>query len=190
MPLKYPVTVNSTFNKLLDLGVEKEKIKLIYFKIDLLKFDRPVPARSMIERYHLGNRKIILSINRLIERKGNDRMIQAMPIILKEVPDCVYVIGGSGRYETRLREMVRDYHVENEVIFIKDLSDEDVIQLYRTCDIFAMVSRTLKAEDTEGFGIVFLEANACGKPVLGGRSEVYIPEAGERRLFKGFWSIL
>lgn len=165
-----------TLNKLLDLGIERERIQLIYFKIDLSKFDRPLETRSIIDRYDLADKKIILSINRLIERKGNDKMIQAMPVILKEIPDSIYVIGGSGRYESRLREMVRDHHVEKEVIFINDLSNEDVIKLYKICDIFVMVSRTLKQEDTEGFGIALLEANACGKPVIGGRSGG-IPEA-------------
>jgi len=172
------VSCNSrfTYGKLLDLGVAREKIKLIYPKTDFLKFDRFMETGSIIKRYDLADKRIILSINRLIERKGNDVMVQAMPAVLKEVPNAVYIIGGKGRYENRLREMVKDFHLEKDVIFVNNLSDEDVIKFYKACDVFVMASRTLKEEDTEGFGVVFLEANACGKPVIGGRSGG-IPEA-------------
>jgi phosphatidylinositol alpha-1,6-mannosyltransferase len=158
------------------LGVSKEKIKLIYPKTDFMKFDRSMEIGSIVDKYHLKGKSIILSINRLIERKGNDVMVQAMPAILKEIPNAVYVIGGSGQYEGKLREMVKDFHLEERVIFVNNLSDNEVIKFYKSCDVFVMPSRTLRQEDTEGFGVVFLEANACGKPVIGGRSGG-IPEA-------------
>ncbi len=172
------VSCNSqfTYDKLLDLGVDSKKIKLIYPKTDFLKFDRSIETESIIDRYNLAGKKIILSINRLIERKGNDMMIRSLPAILKEIPNAVYIIGGQGRYEDKLQEMVKEFHVETEVIFVKNLSNDEVIKFYKSCDVFVMPSRTLRQEDTEGFGVVFLEANACGKPVIGGRSGG-IPEA-------------
>jgi phosphatidylinositol alpha-1,6-mannosyltransferase len=173
------VSCNSqfTFDKLLDLGVAKDKIKLIYPKTDLQRFDpSSVETASIVSRYHLAAKKVILSINRLIERKGNDVMIKAMPDILKEIPNAIYVIGGSGYYEGKLKEIVKELDLEKAVIFVNNLSDEDVIKFYKVCEVFVMISRTIKEEDTEGFGVVFLEANACGKPVIGGRSGG-IPEA-------------
>jgi len=172
------VSSNSQFtnDKLLDLGVNKESIKLIYPKTDFLKFNAATKTEKIINKYPLLNKKVILSINRLIERKGNDVMLQAMPAIVKEIPNAVYVIAGDGHYEGRLRAMAKDLHLENQVIFVNQLSDEEVVQFYKACDVFVMPSRTLRQEDTEGFGVVFLEANACGKPVIGGRSGG-IPEA-------------
>jgi len=172
------VSCNSrfTYDKLLGLEVKKEKIKLIYPKTNFVKFDQFLETESIVNRLNLVDKKIILSINRLIERKGNDVMIQAMPAVLKEIPSAIYIIGGSGRYETKLQRMVKDLKLEKQVIFLNHLSDEDVVRLYKVCDVFVMPSRTLKEEDTEGFGVVFLEANACGKPVIGSRCGG-IPEA-------------
>ena len=172
------VACNSQFtsDKLLELGVGKEKIQLIYFKINVSKFEESSETQSIIDRYNLTGKKVILSINRLIERKGNDMMIKAMPAVLKEIPEAVYLIGGSGAYETKLRSMVKELQLEKEVLFLNSLSDEAVIKFYKICDVFVMISRTIKEEDTEGFGIVLLEANACGKPVIAGRCGG-IPEA-------------
>jgi len=165
-----------TYGKLLELGVPEAKIQLIYPKTNFEKFNKPLRIESFQTKYSLAGKKVILSVNRLIERKGNEVMIQAMPEVLAEIPNAVYVIGGQGYYESQLRRRVKELQLESKVIFVHDLSDEDIIKLYKCCDIFVMLSRTLKEDDTEGFGVVFLEANACGKPVIGGRSGG-IPEA-------------
>jgi phosphatidylinositol alpha-1,6-mannosyltransferase len=165
-----------TFDQLLKFGVKKGKIRLIYPKTDLFKFDCFTDNQAIIDRYNLSNKKIVLSINRLIERKGNDVMIKAMPLILKEVPDCLYLIAGKGQYENKLKAMVKEARLEKKVIFAEGLTEEEVVKFYKICDVFVMISRTLKQEDTEGFGVSFLEANACGKPVIGGRSGG-VPEA-------------
>ncbi len=168
----FKVVCNShyTKGKLLELGVDEKKIRLLYPKVDVKAFGRNVDTSDVVDRYGLRNKKVILSVNRLVERKGNDIMIDAMASILLEVPDAVYLIVGRGPYERQLRGMVDQYDLDMQVIFLGSVDHEEVFKLYKSCDVFVMLSRNIQEEDVEGFGFVFLEANACGKPVVAGRS--------------------
>lgn len=167
------VVAISEYNKikLLELGVDEGKIIKIMPKIDFQKFCEPIDHTGLIANYKLQNKKILLSVNRLVERKGNDSVIKVLAKVKEKVADVVYLIVGSGEYENRLKELVDEYNLKNEVIFIPNASDKDVLGFYDLCDVFIMLSREMKAKgDAEGFGIVFLEANACKKPVIGGNS--------------------
>ena len=157
--------------KLLELGVNTNKIIKIMPKIDIARFKNLPDPAGIIHQYDLKNKKVILSVNRLVKRKGNDMMLRAFAKIKNEIPNVVYVIVGSGEYETSLRQLTRELAVEKDVRFINSASHEDVLKFYAACDVLVMLSRELKDKgDAEGFGIVFLEANACGKPVVGGDS--------------------
>jgi phosphatidylinositol alpha-1,6-mannosyltransferase len=106
----------------------------------------------------------------LDRRKGQDRLIRAMPAILERIPAAVLLIAGSGPEESRLRAMVDELRLQSSVLFLGHVSDEDRLAWYRTADLYAMPNRTLNDGDTEGFGLVFLEAGACGLGVIGGRA--------------------
>ena len=94
-------------------------------------------------------------------------VIRALPSLLQTVPDVTYVIAGSGPQE-RLDHLARELGVRDRVIFTGLVSDEDLAAIYALCDLFVMPSRQdLAQHSVEGFGLVFLEANACGKPVIG-----------------------
>lgn len=171
------VVCNSRFtmHKLEELGVPLDKITLLYPKTDVERFERPQEPFDK-GRHGLQGKKIIVSINRLVERKGNDTVIRAMPKIISEVPDAVYVIGGAGPYLEKLRSLVKELHLESKVVFLGTVSGDDLAKVYQMGDVFVMNSRNIKDQDTEGFGTVFLEAAACAKPVVGGRSGG-VPEA-------------
>jgi phosphatidylinositol alpha-1,6-mannosyltransferase len=98
-----------------------------------------------------------------------------MPELIKKIPNLVYVIVGAGDQESTLKDMVRHLNLNGYVLFTGMVRHEELIEFYNVCDVFMMVSKELPSE-FEGFGITFLEANACGKPVIGGRSGG-IPEA-------------
>jgi phosphatidylinositol alpha-1,6-mannosyltransferase len=112
----------------------------------------------------------LLTLARLDERKGQDMMIRAIPKILEAVPDLAYLVVGEGIMMERLWKLVSELRLESTVLFTGGVSDDDVLEYYRTCDVYAMPNRTTVTGDTEGFGLVFLEAGACGKAVIGGKA--------------------
>ncbi|HTY08051.1 MAG TPA: glycosyltransferase, partial [Candidatus Edwardsbacteria bacterium] len=95
----------------------------------------------------------------------------ALPAISATCPDLRYVVVGEGPDLPRLRSLAGELGVLDRVTFTGRLDDAAVVALYHACDLFLMPSRTtLEPPNVEGFGISFLEAAACGKPVIGGRS--------------------
>ncbi len=110
--------------------------------------------------------QFILSVGRLIERKGFDMVIQS----LVQFPDLHYVIAGHGQDLARLKDLAAQYQVESRVHFLHDLTDAKIAYLYQHCLFFVMPSRQLPNGDVEGFGIVVMEANRFGKTAIGGRA--------------------
>lgn len=171
---------NSNFTKeeMIRAGIDREKVFVIYPGVDSEKFQRQQAPESIYQKYHLPhNKKILLSVSRLVARKGFDLAIKAMPRILKKFPDAIYILGGKGPDEARLKLLVSraSPQVQDAVRFIGFADEQDLPYLYSCADIFLMPSRQIN-EDVEGFGMVFLEANSCACPVIGGNSGG-IPEA-------------
>jgi phosphatidylinositol alpha-1,6-mannosyltransferase len=81
-----------------------------------------------------------------------------------------YLIVGTGPYRPVLDDLARTLGIEPHVTFTGPISNDELVAHYRLCDVFVMPNRELADHDTEGFGLVFLEANACGKAVIGGRA--------------------
>lgn len=165
---------NSNFTKkeMVKAGIDREKVFVVYPGVDSKKFSpRPVP-KAIYKKYNLpADRKILLSVSRLVARKGFDLVIQALPQILEKFPNAVYVLGGRGPDEARLKSLVSraSGKVQSAVRFIGFVDEQDLPDLYSSAEIFLMPSRQIN-EDVEGFGMVFLEANACLCPVIGGKS--------------------
>jgi phosphatidylinositol alpha-1,6-mannosyltransferase len=164
------VAVSSyTKDRLIATGVEPSRVHLILNGVDTTRF-QPGPRSAMVEARHgLQGKKVLLTFARVLERKGHDMMIRALPQVLAVEPETVYLIAGSGPDEGRLRDLAQENGVTDHVRFAGVVPDAEAADYYRTCDIFAMPNRKLRNGDTEGFGLVFLEAGACGRPVIGGR---------------------
>jgi len=160
-------------------GVDPSRIEIVYPGYDTNRF-RPLEDRLELRQKLLGERyrdQVILTVGNLVARKGHDTTIRSLPRLLQRVPDVTYLVVGDGPYRSPLETLATGLGVRNRVIFAGRLADEDLAQLYALCDVFVMPSRAqLDEKDVEGFGIVFLEANACAKPVIGGRSGG-VPEA-------------
>ncbi|ACF12767.1 glycosyl transferase group 1 [Chloroherpeton thalassium ATCC 35110] len=154
-------------------GIAPEKIMVLPNGVNPEQFF-PISALSDWRRkYQLDGQKVILTLARLKERKGHDRVIQALPKILSEVPNVRYLISGKtdSDYARRLMQLCRDLNLEKQVTFIGYIEPEALNAHYNLCDVYIMPSYELtETGDTEGFGITYLEANACEKPVIGGRS--------------------
>ena len=126
---------------------------------------------ALLEELQLTGKKVIVCVGRLVHRKGQDRLIAAMPKILESIPDAALLLVGEGPYRQKLDALVAMNHLEKDVLFVGRLHYGDLPRYLRLGDIFAMPSRArFFGLEVEGLGIVYLEASSAGIPVLGGAS--------------------
>lgn len=140
--------------------------------VDTDRFKPDSSAREELRaRYGLGDRPTVLCLSRLVPRKGQDYLIRSIRGIRASIDGAVLVIVGGGPYEGTLRALVRKEGVEDHVIFTGTVPSAELAAHHTIADVFAMPSRTRGAGlDVEGLGIVYLEASACGIPVVAGLS--------------------
>jgi len=151
------------------MGLDAEQVQILPNTFSPERFVVGPKSPRLLERYGLSARAlVILTVCRLAgaERyKGYDQMIKAMPRILSEVPDARYLLVGAGPDRPRIEKLATDLGVKNAVVIAGFVPDEELCEHYNLSDVFAMPSKA------EGFGIVYLEALACGKPVLAGNKD-------------------
>ena len=158
-------------NRLTNQGIRNVPIAIMKPGVDTNIFHPLNNLDSLAKKLDTENKTVILTIARLDERKGHDMVIKAVPQVLHKKPNLIYLIIGKGPYEPQLKALVNSLGLNKYVEFLGEIaSTEDIVRYYNVCDIFVHPNRELKSGDAEGFGLVFLEANACGKPVIGGRS--------------------
>jgi phosphatidylinositol alpha-1,6-mannosyltransferase len=126
----------------------------------------PADAIALRAALGLGHRPTILTVCRLIARKGVDATLRALPRVRGHLPDVVYLVVGDGPDLPRLRALAAELGVEEHVRFLPGVDYDLTPAYYNAADVVTMPCRDDPPE-VEGFGIVFLEANACGKPVVG-----------------------
>jgi phosphatidylinositol alpha-1,6-mannosyltransferase len=113
---------------------------------------------------------ILLTAARLVKKKGHETLLRSVRMIVGEFPGLRYVIAGDGPERPVLERQVAEAGLAGHVIFAGDVPHERLGDYYRSADVFAMANCTDASGDVESFGMTFVEANACGKPVIGGRS--------------------
>jgi phosphatidylinositol alpha-1,6-mannosyltransferase len=112
-----------------------------------------------------------LTVGRLVSRKGIDTVLRVLPLLLPSFPDLQYMIVGDGPDRPRLQALVQALNLQRVVTFLGQVTDAQLLTAYHQAHIFVMpVREEQQAASLEGFGIVFLEAGACGLPVIAGRS--------------------
>ena len=140
--------------------------------VDTERF-RPDPLRraAIRRRYGVEDRHVVVCLSRLVPRKGQDVLVSAMPRILRGDPQAVLVLVGGGPYRGHLERLAARHGVGDRVVFTGRVPAEEIVDHHRMADVFAMPCRTRGGGlDVEGLGIVYLEASACGVPVIAGRS--------------------
>lgn len=151
-------------------GYPESRIQLVNPSVDTSVFRPSDEGERVRERLGLKGKKVLLTISRLLPHKGQDMVIRALPELIKLHPDLVYLIGGTGPHRQPLEGLARALGVGERVIFTGSLRQDEIADYYNACDLFIMLNREVGGLSWEGFGIVFIEASACGKPVIGGRA--------------------
>lgn len=172
-----------TADVLCQIGIPPAKVKVLNNSVDVEEFfpvrdtEERDQVRALREKIVSENGVIILTLARVRERKGQDSVIKALAQLSAglpaDSPPVRYVIAGRGPDEEvkRLKDLAAELGVSDSVIIWGYVAAEDMRVFYNACDIYVMNSRIVDAsKDVEGFGITFLEASACAKPVIGGRS--------------------
>lgn len=167
------VTISQfTKERLIELGVDPGKIVMVYPAVkafDVFEDTRAL-ENELRTKHDLFGKRVLLTVGRLVKRKGQDTVIRALPEVLKHFPNLVYVMVGGGPDEPRLRQLCDKLKLNGQVIFTGQVTEKQKIAWYDLSEIFIMTPRQLSNLDVEGFGIVYLEANGLGKPVIGSRS--------------------
>lgn len=123
------------------------------------------------DRYGFGDGPLVVVASRLVARKGQDQLIKSWPAVQDAVPGARLAVVGEGHYGKKLERLVARVGVEDSVTFLGRLPREEMRDVVAAADIMAMPARTRGGGlDVEGLGIVYLEAQACGVPVIAGNS--------------------
>lgn len=159
-----------TRDRLIDeQGIPKEKIPLLPVTFDAKRFEIGSKPEYLLKRYGLQpNQPIILTVCRLARAdryKGYDQILQVLPEIRRYIPNVHYILVGKGDDRSRVEQLVTQLNLQENVTLAGFVPDHELCDHYNLCDVFAMPSKG------EGFGIVYLEALACGKPTLGGNKD-------------------
>lgn len=165
------IAVSSFTKKLLQekYQVDVGNIKLLHNGVDVARFSS-ASANDISHIVGTEQHRKVIAAGRMVARKGFDRLIEAWPDIEKQVPGARLYLAGTGPLEAELKERIRALSLTKSVRQLGYVSGSELIALYQASDLFVMPNRTMPDGDTEGFGLVFLEAAAAGTPSIGGRA--------------------
>jgi phosphatidylinositol alpha-1,6-mannosyltransferase len=165
------ITISQFTKSLLEKeGVTPSRIAVIPPGVDAAEINPTVDPSDVERRHKLSGRTVLLSVGRLTERKGHALMLELLPSILKTTPAVTYLIVGQDVAEgEKLKTLIDRYDLKNVVQLVGPASQDELPKYYAACDIFVLLTHDVEnTDDTEGFGMVFLEAGAAGKPVVAG----------------------
>lgn len=169
-----------TRDRLTEFGVSPACIKVAY---PGARIPAAVPAAAMQAaraRYQLGNGPLILSVGRFVPRKGQRVLIEALPAVFAEFPAASCMLVGRGPEWTAAHRRVQQLGLTDRVVLPGRIADDDLAALFAACDLFALPTGEAGRGQVEGFGLVFSEAHAYGKPVVacpsGGVAEAVLDE--------------
>ncbi|MBW4526864.1 MAG: glycosyltransferase [Phormidium tanganyikae FI6-MK23] len=148
-------------------GIDPDRVDLLFCAVDGAAFQPQAKDPTLLQKYQLGDCKVLMTVARLWSGdpyKGVDVTIRALPQILQIFPDVKYLVIGRGDDQPRLARLAEELGINDRVIFAGFVATEELPKHYCLADAYIMPSQ-------EGFGIVYLEAMACGVPVLSGNTD-------------------
>jgi phosphatidyl-myo-inositol dimannoside synthase len=193
-----------TWDRMLAAGVQPRTGQVILNGADETTFH--VLSHDQVEKFrsklNLDHSLILLSVGQVDERKGQDLIIRALPIILKQFPDLHYLIVGRPSRKEKFAKLAKDLGVANHVRFYGQVETQQLVQFFNCCDVFVLASRCPPNGHFEGFGIVAVEAALCGKPavvtnnsglveaITAGETGLTVPEENETAIAETVLSLL
>lgn len=150
--------------------INTKKINVIPNFVNLDEFYPLKKSKIIKERKPYNGKKVILSLSRIVRRKGHHIVLKSLQYLKKEIPNFIYLIAGNGDtdYINELKALSKSLNINKNVKFLGFIEENEKNKIYNICDVYIMNShQTNENGDSEGFGISFIEANACAKPVIG-----------------------
>ena len=173
----FPVSAFTGRAVLEETGADESRLVVVHNGVNPAIFKRTAVSPAEAVRYRPHGERLLLTVTRLYPYKGVDRMLEALPAIAQAVPNVKYLVVGEGPDLPRLQRLTARLGLLDRVCFLGRRTVAEIVSLYNLADLFVLLTRE-EPPDVEGFGLVFLEAAACGLPSVGGRSGG-IPEAVE-----------
>ncbi|MDZ7949819.1 glycosyltransferase [Nostoc sp. DedQUE09] len=172
---------NYTRQRLLqDQNIDSERIVILPNTFDASKFPINSKPTYLLKRYNLTDEQpVILTVTRLgstAKYKGYDQILHALVKVRSHLPSVHFILAGKGDDIPRIKALVTNLNLQDCVTIAGFVPDQELCDHYNLCDVFALPSKG------EGFGIVFLEALACGKPVLAGNQDGSIDPLADGKL--------
>jgi len=146
--------------KIIELGCDPKKLIVHRMGIDVDKF------RYKERKHNSGDKIKVLTIGRLVEKKGYKYMIEAISRIVRKNKNIEYIMAGEGPLLLNLKKIAKELNVEKYINFLGAINQKKAIALYREADIFVLPSVTAKNGDQEGIPVVLMEASAIGMPII------------------------
>jgi phosphatidylinositol alpha-1,6-mannosyltransferase len=160
-----------TKNAIKKVVSDQSKLIKIAPGIDVDHFQPSEKSTDLIHKLNISNRPVIVSVGRLVHRKGQDKLIVAMSQVIKDFPTAVLLLVGEGPIKYMLQKLVQHHSLEKNVVFAGRVQLDELPRYIQLGQIFAMPARDrFFGLEVEGLGIVYLEASACALPVIVGNS--------------------
>ncbi len=159
------IVVPSAFTRDIILKHTKKpyEITVIHNGVNFARFEKPRDTGDIRARY--AGKTIFLTVGGLKERKGQDLVIEALATLKKSTEDFVYLLVGDGEMKAAWKAHAEKFGVSDKVVFVGALDGEELVRYFHACDVYVHTPRVIYY-NFEGFGIVYLEAGACGKPSI------------------------
>ena len=152
-----------------DFGVPADKVATIPNGVDLGAFFPKAVPRSFLQQHGLEGRRLLVTVSRLVPRKGVDKVLEALPAVAQEFPDLLYAVVGDGPQRRELEQKAQALGIASMVRFFGAVAHSQTSEFYNAAEVVLLPNREEDGE-ADGLPLVFLEANACAKPVIGGRA--------------------
>lgn len=153
-----------TKKRILEEAKEDYAIDVVHNGVHFERFQKATDTASIHNRYQ--GKKMLLTVGGLWGRKGHDLILRALPDVLKKHPNVMYSIVGDGNARADLEALTKELGLTASVDFAGRKSGDDLVAYFQACDIYVHTPRIVDKNKFEGFGIVYLEASACGKPIV------------------------
>lgn len=158
------------YDRVIDILGSSDRVAMITPGVDYELFYPGARPEWISRDFGIGSSPLLVTVGRLVKKKGHETVLRSLPEVKRTFPDVQYLIVGDGPERSRLQNLVMDLGLASCVRFSGDIPNHKLGDFYRAADIFCLVNQQDPTGDIESFGMVFIEAGASGKPVVGGRS--------------------